>query len=314
MEKQLPLVVGKGGISAKILADSVSYYTGDRLTTFELEYPRFIHSEVMTHRMLSKNAASTRAIPVSRAIEQVQSNPAMPIHWGQNNPGMRSNNELTGVQLEAAKTSWRAALDAIISYVKVMSDPKGINGHKQWVGRWLETATMIKVVFTGTEFANLYWLRDHEDAQPEFHELARVMRQAQAESKPETLSGGDWHLPYITVDGGRYYAGGVELENLEVAKRVSVSCCAQVSYRRSDESVDKADKIIEMLNLGQPGKKAHASPTEHQGTPIITAPGVFDPARWDPGVTHIDREGSLWSGNLRGWVQHRQLIPYNAVH
>jgi hypothetical protein len=31
-----------------------------------------------------------------------------------------------------------------------------------------------------------------------------------------------------------------------------------------------------------------------------------------PGITHQDREGQLWSGNLRGWIQHRKLIPNEA--
>ena len=76
-------------IKAEIIADSISP-KGHRLTTFILEYPRFIHAEVMTHRVFSKNAASSRAIPIEKMIEQIQQNPAMPFWWGKNLSGMQA--------------------------------------------------------------------------------------------------------------------------------------------------------------------------------------------------------------------------------
>lgn len=170
-------MIGKGGISARVIADSVSP-DNIRITTFELEYPRFIHSEFMTHRLFSRNSSSTRAIPVSKMIELIEENPAMPIHWGENNPGMQSNKELDPTRKQAAEGLWKSCLNSVISHVKVMSDKIGINGHKQWVGRWLEPATFMKVVVTATEYNNFFWLRDHADAQPEIRELARVMKQA----------------------------------------------------------------------------------------------------------------------------------------
>ena len=75
-------VQGKGGISAKIIADSVSP-AGKRVTTYELNYPRFVHAEFMTHRLFSRNAASSRAIPVPKMIDNIKANTAMPIpSWG----------------------------------------------------------------------------------------------------------------------------------------------------------------------------------------------------------------------------------------
>ena len=52
-------------IEAKIIADSLSE-AGKRIVTFELQYQRFIHGEVMTHRLFSRNAMSSRAIPVKK--------------------------------------------------------------------------------------------------------------------------------------------------------------------------------------------------------------------------------------------------------
>ena len=74
-------VVGKGGISATIIAHSKSAVDSSEIITFELEYHRYIHGEFMTHRLFSRNAASSRAIPVSKMIELVKNSPAVPIHW-----------------------------------------------------------------------------------------------------------------------------------------------------------------------------------------------------------------------------------------
>ena len=74
-------------ITAKVIADSISK-SNKRIITFELEYPRFVHAEFMTHRLFSRNAASSRAIPVQRAMDLIKEDTAMPIHWGKNQPGM----------------------------------------------------------------------------------------------------------------------------------------------------------------------------------------------------------------------------------
>jgi len=305
-------VVGNGNIIARMVKDSINS-SGVRLRTFELEYPRFIHSELLTHRVLSKNSSSTRAIPVKRAIEIVQENTAMPIHWGENNPGMQSRQELDEQRKTEARKSWIEVRDVVIQHVRTMSDPTGINGHKQWAGRPLETFSFIKVVLTGTELGNLWHLRDHADAQPEFRELVRIMQQVSKQSVAQNLVAGQWHLPYIDLIDGKYYVSGEQV-SLDVAKKVSASCCAQVSYRRLDESIEKAQEIFEMLHVGDDsGQPAHASPLEHQATPMDSYSVPFSPQTWQPGVTHVRKDGSLWSGNLRGWIQHRQLIANEAV-
>jgi len=305
-------VVGNGNIIARMVKDSINS-SGVRLRTFELEYPRFIHSELLTHRVLSKNSSSTRAIPVKRAIEIVQENTAMPIHWGENNPGMQSRQELDEQRKTEARKSWIEVRDVVIQHVRTMSDPTGINGHKQWAGRPLETFSFIKVVLTGTELGNLWHLRDHADAQPEFRELVRIMQQVSKQSVAQNLVAGQWHLPYIDLIDGKYYVSGEQV-SLDVAKKVSASCCAQVSYRRLDESIEKAQEIFEMLHVGDDsGQPAHASPLEHQATPMDSYSIPFSPQTWQPGVTHVRKDGSLWSGNLRGWIQHRQLIANEAV-
>lgn len=292
-------------ISAKIVADSISQ--GKRITTFELEYPRFIHSELMTHRVFSRNAMSSRAVPIEKMIEQVRTSPAMPIHWGRNQGGMQAKEEVSGLKKEQSAIHWKWAGSQAAECAEWMSEA-GV--HKQVVNRLLEPFQTMKTVLTSTEFENFYWLRNHEDAQPEIKKLAEEMLKAQEESKPIPLLPGEWHLPYYGEHGALF--GSFSDEEVENAKAISASCCAQVSYRKLDDSLEKALNVYKRLVESEP---VHASPFEHQATPIselvddeCDKPWIY----WPNGVTHVDKEGRLWSGNFCGWIQHRQLIPNNV--
>ena len=319
-------MIGKGNISAKIIADSMSP-DGVRITTFELEYPRFIHSEVMTHRLFSRNAASSRAIPVAKAIELVKEKTAMPIHWGKNQPGMSAKEEWEafvmimhhhlgynhGMTHATREGAWEKARDKAIEVAQAYADA---GYHKQIVNRLLEPFTMIKVVVTATEYDNFFWLRNHPDAQPEIAELARVMwteytQGAGSDYQARALLAGadykavielkanEWHVPYFK-DG--FWNPDME-ESLEDALAISASCCAQVSYRKLDDSLEKAKDIFKRLVESKP---VHASPFEHQATPLTY--GMAGDVQVK-GTTHFDNKGNAWSGNFRQWVQHRQLIP-----
>jgi thymidylate synthase ThyX len=325
-------MIGKGNISAKIVADSVSP-DGVRITTFELEYPRFIHAEMLTHRLFSRNAASSRAIPVAKAIELVQTNTAMPIHWGKNQPGMSAEEECNEtVELlcqdviksdrllpeylcsETREDAWNIARDYAINVAESFNRS---GYHKQIVNRLLEPFTMIKVVCTATEYDNFFWLRNHPDAQPEIAELARLMWKEYNKSKPFPLKANEWHVPYykdgywkpsnygiLPDDGGPFYTiDGDGGNSLDDALAISSSCCAQVSYRKLDDSLEKARDIFKRLVESKP---VHASPFEHQATPLTY--GMAGDIQIK-GTTHFDNKGNAWSGNFRQWVQHRQLIP-----
>jgi hypothetical protein len=253
--------------------------------------------------MLSKNCASSRAIPVKKMTELVEENPAMPVWWGKNQPGMSAKEELDEINKEGAKQSWIAASKTAVAAVKVLTD---IGLHKQITNRITEPWQRMKTVITGTEWANLLWLRDHEDAQPEFAVLAQCIREEFVNSTPVKLRPGEWHVPYVTVDidemrNRAYYSNGTRI-TVEQALKLSSSCCAQVSYRNMNETLEKAFDIYDKL-VGSSHK--HASPFEHQATPMKVRVGF---EAWERGITHSDREHDLWSGNLRGWIQHRQLI------
>lgn len=303
-------------IKATIIAHSKSSVNGKEIVTFELEYPRFIHSELMTHRLFSRNAASSRAIPVAKMVEQVRNNPATPVHWGKNQPGMQAKEELDRATKDAVIFDWHGAAAAAAAHAKTMME---MGAHKQIVNRILEPFQWMKTVVTSTEWDNWYWLRNHPDAQPEIKRLAEVMWKAKEVSKPRLLQPGDWHVPYY--DDGSWISSVYEDNTLEESLAISASCCAQVSYRKLDDSLEKAKDIFAKLIESKP---CHASPCEHQATPMEES-GEFwdesgeygvnclcDPDTWQEGITHVDRNGNFWSGNFKGWLQHRQLIEDNV--
>lgn len=318
-------------ISAKIVADSINN-NGNRITTYELEYPRFIHAEFMTHRLFSRNAASSRAIPVERSIELIRENTAKPIHWGKNQPGMsakeennvlmsnswfpETNTERNAVGLVSRNEAWNIGRDLAIEVAEAFARA---GYHKQIVNRLTEPYAHIKVVCTATEFDNFFYLRCHKDAQPEIQELANQMYDARRLSVPKLLLPGSWHVPYYKDGFFDDASGDFSTEALYDAIAVSASCCAQVSYRRLDDTIEKALVIYKRLMESKP---AHASPFEHQATPmqevhfcddeqvlLVVHPdaGTLD----CNGITHFDRKGDAWSGNFKGWIQNRQLIDDN---
>jgi hypothetical protein len=303
---------GANGISARILADSISP-EGHRMTSMELEYPRFILAELNTHRMLSKNSASSRAIPIATMHRQIVESPATPVYWGKNQPGMSAKEEVSPDVMEFAEELWHKGMYEAIEIAAKLSS---IGLHKQIANRITEPWMMMKTVISGTEWANLLYLRNHPDAQPEFAELAQCIQDVLDLSSPTELQPGEWHLPYVDLyrsdyDGILHYIGpeGMPL-SIENARILSASCCAQVSYRRNDNSMEKAKMIYDKLINSTP---AHASPVEHQATPMNLTNWEVDPEYWQEGITHVSANCDLWSGNLRGWIQFRKLIPNEAV-
>jgi hypothetical protein len=299
-------------ISARVLQDSISP-EGVRFITLEIEYPRFILAELNTHRMLSKNSASSRAIPVHTLHEHIKQNTAQPVHWGKNQAGMQAREELNSEQQVYAQELWLKARDSALAYSQQMSD---VGLHKQVSNRITEPWMLMKTVISGTEWRNFFWLRNHPDAQPEIQLLAQKMQEAIQLSNPQLLLPGEWHVPYVStrrdpVSGHlAYFDGSDNLISAEQARIISASCCAQVSYRKTDASPEKAQKIFDQLINSQP---CHASPVEHQATPVddwMREANLSSLAKH--GITHQTTDGRLWSGNLCGWIQYRKTIPGEA--
>lgn len=259
-------------ITAEIVADSINVSSRKkRITSFVLTYPRFIHSELMTHRMFSRNAASSRAIPIQKFIEDVLTDPALPIHWGANQKGMQADNEVDEETKIKAMQIWNEARDSAVSYAKKLND---IGIHKQVANRLMEPFFHIKTLLTATEYDNFFKLRAHKAAQPEIRELAYKMQDAMKVSKPKELEIGEWHIPF----GDRFTDGLSIIQKLKIA----TARAARVSYKTFDGVINYDRDYTLHDTLLQEG---HYSPFEH------AAKATY----------------GVWA-NFCQWIQYRTLI------
>ncbi len=262
-------------MQVKIIANSVSP-SGVRLTTFQLKYQRFIHSELMTHRVFSRNASSSRAIPVMTMLKQVWNDPATPISWGKNKTGMQAETDLQGFSKWAAKKLWGVSGKFACLFAYAMTK---VGLHKQVANRILEPWQYIHVVLSATEFDNFFELRNHPDAQPEIQELAKEMQRQYNEAAINKMQIGEWHLPYI-------HESEKDLP-LEILKKVSAARCCRVSYLKHDGHTSTVDEDVKLHDRLVNAVPPHMSPVEHQA--VCTDDGEFN-------------------GNFYQWKQYRKFL------
>ncbi|WP_374335337.1 FAD-dependent thymidylate synthase [Methyloversatilis sp.] len=274
------------GITATVIADSVSH-EAKRLTTMLLRYPRIVHSEFMTHRVFARNASSSRAIPVRKMLSQVWNDPAMPVWWGWNRPGMQSVEELPKLRQKLSKAVWKTAGRAACVFAWVLMK---LGNHKQVANRVLEPWQFITVVVTATEWENFFRLRCHPDADPTIQQLATKMQLALSASKPELIGEGEWHLPFVRVE--EKYDVSIAMSDLP---KLSTARCARTSYNNHDGSKPVIARDFELFDDLIEREPQHASPSEHQAMPD-TRDSV---GNWKHPELH---------GNLRGWIQFRKTI------
>jgi len=278
-------------IEAKIVADSVGP-NGVRLTTFVLTYPRFIHAEFMTHRVFSRNASSSRAIPVKKQIQMINDNPAIPLAFTKNKAGMQGGEALVDDAHEKAVQAWLLGRDEAVKVADLLAD---LEVHKQYANRVLEPWAHITVVCTATDWDNFFALRCHEMAQPEIHALADLMYGEYHTNTPKEIKEGEWHLPFV---------GDLELECEKIEPRngfygvpikKSVARCARVSYLNHEGHMPTLQQDLELYERLLGSEPIHASPAEHQAQALSA----------DKGSYHL--------GNLRGWLQFRKTLEGENV-
>lgn len=262
-------------ISAKIITDSVNP-NGQRIITYLLKYPRLIHSELMTHRVFTRNASSSRAIPILKMIWSVWYEPAMPVSWGVNGRGMQAHGELAGLRRSLCIFFWLLAskVACIFSYILYK-----IGAHKQLANRITEPWSHMETLVTATEWGNFFNLRCHPAAQPEFRELALCMLEAYVQSTPKQLAWGEWHLPFAD----QFLEDGITEE--ELLKIVSARA-ARTSYKNFEGTIDRK-KDFELADSLVQNK--HMSPLEH-------AAMAGEPSEEQ-------------RSNFVGYIQYRKLIP-----
>lgn len=300
-------------ISAQIVADSRNAQ-GDRVTTFVLQFPRIVLAEFNTHRALSRNSASSRAIPFEKMLKLVKETPFIPIKWMKEHKGMQGSDFFTDEEAKELNLleDHLLARDYAVQQAKKQS-AKGLT--KQIVNRYLEPFMWHTVICTGTEWENFFALRAHPAAEIHIAALAELMLDAYNESNPKTLKAGEWHIPFgENIDDDRVMDAFSQLHiypnpnnkqviaNLiDLAKiKIATARCARVSYLNFEGKDDYiADiKLFDMLSTS-----GHWSPFEHCAVAMTDEEYFQD----DMGIG-LSYKYVGWSGNFRGFTQYRKTF------
>lgn len=315
-------------LASKATADHPPIYT------VRMRYPRIIHGEIMTHRMFSRNARSSRAVPVKTMLNEVRDIPFVPWHWGKNQKGMQADEECNEivwnqlVQMPLAGSGYGHPLDWKGKEIEttgvdrddawLMAAKRAFQSaeafmnagyHKQIPNRLLEPFSWIDTLITSTHWSNFLWLRDHEDAEPHLQDLARLVKQAIDEAEFQELAPGEWHLPYITADDLKEANfGPSQTPANNWLCQISAARCARISYKPFDGDASY-ERELDRYNMLVTADRVHASPLEHQATPdsfnrlVCEYAGEIDYS--DPETTW--RNPHL-HGNLPGWIQYRKTV------
>lgn len=273
-------------ISVIVVADSINA-NGVRLFTILAKYPRFIHAELMTHRGLSKNTSSSRAIPVEKMLAEIVRNPAMPEFWGLNQSGMQAKGEVRGVARWLAKKLWRTARWPAVAASWLMHK---VGIHKQLANRLVEPWQHVTVLISGTDrcWHHFFGLRAHPDAQPTFQVLAYRILDRYLGHTPNIVKPGGYHMPF-----GDYLPDDVP-DRMKL--KIATGRSARLSYLTHDgeRSAAKDIGLHERLIAADP---AHASPFEHCAMSVpFVRPGLR--SNFDVG----------YGADSSGWLQYRKTF------
>lgn len=280
----------------KIIKDSLAE-NGRRLTTITATYPRFIHSEIMTHRDRARNAASSRAIPWPKMMAAITDTPVVPIRFGSEQRGMQ-----TGGEIENHAEAERIWLEARDNAVRSAQQLAELGVHKSICNRLTEPWMWITVVMSATEWANFFRLRCHHDAEIHFQRIAGMIRDALEASEPDMMDEGDWHLPFVERSDIQELEATLQSQNIgavdlaaveEAACKISTARCARVSYLSHEGKRDLAADLQLFERLVQGSGFGHWSAHEHVATPA---------------ASHNHRSGPFF-----GWVQYRKHFANENV-
>lgn len=287
----------------KIITHSVGEKSPPIITA-HFRYWRGIHPEIMTHRVFSRNARSSRAVPISKILEEVRVDPFIPRYWGRNQKGMQAgeeNNTKVMIPLRLERGDWAEPgpdIDSLVDHtreeawlhardeaVKAAEAFANAGYHKQLVNRLLEPFMWIDTLITSTHWKNFFALRDHKDAEPHFRDLAHLAKEVFSKSEPTLLRNGQWHTPFIKDE---------EKQTIPINNVLDISAarCARISYTPFDGN----SNVIAELERAHKLKNypVHASPFEHQAL-----------------VDNNLQFSKNW-GNFYGWVQNRTTIVGNV--
>jgi thymidylate synthase ThyX len=330
----------KTKINAKIVADSCDI-RGNRITSVLVTIPRIVLAELNTHRMFSRNSASSRAIPFERMVKAVKDDPFIPIAWQKDHSGMQGTeymehgiNDLIDNHLRARDAAVERATEA---------NQRGLT--KQLCNRYLEPFMWHTVLITSTEWENFFALRcpqygllteeglkhfrsqndyfkaggvisgtdinieflkiNKSGAEIHIQAAAEAIYDAMNESTPMALKDGMWHIPFSD-----------KLNNPEMGTaygylhgiKVATAMCARTSYTVvGNEKEMTYAKLIEIHDRMVSQVPFHASPFEHCAR-VMTEDEYYTNVRGKLMFRNQPHEIYGWCRNFRGFIQYRHII------
>ena len=249
-------------------------------------------AEFNTHRMLSRNSASSRAVPFETMLKRVQENPFIPMRWMKDHKGMQGAEYFEDPSdIKELEATWLVAKDEAVSMAELLSE-QGLT--KQIVNRLLEPFMWHTVIVTASEWENFFALRAHEAAEIHIQHLAHMMLDEYNKSTPNLLNVGEWHIPFGKImDEDRIEheirsemedpAYQITEEDIAAAKlQIATARCARVSYTNYEGKDDYGADIRLHTLLSSMG---HWSPFEHCAKAM---------------------EANYFSGNFCGFEQYRK--------
>ena len=334
-------------IEAKIIADSINKQ-GNRITTMILTFPRFILAELNTHRMFSKNSASSRAIPFKKMIKMCEEDPFIPIAWQSHHSGMQGNEYITNLKkIEHAKDSWISASKQAILMAKILDNCEIT---KQLCNRLLEPFMWHTVLLTATEFDNFFNLRcpkycdkvytynskkdyikdndlnsindvstdywrqiNKSGAEIHMQALAESMWDVMNESTPKLLQPGEWHAPYQDKIDLQELGKITDSYNFTSKKNIEarLKICSSRCARLSYMTQDGAIDYQKDLELyDRLASSGHASPMEH----ICRVLTDYEYNNLGRSVRNTDGTFSFqkgWVDNFKGFISYRRILNFS---
>lgn len=326
----------KTKINAQIVAHSINQQ-GDELISVLVTFPRIILAEVNTHRMLSKNTSSSRAIPFNKMLETIQNDPFIPIAWQKEHKGMQGTEYWT-TDIDKLELEWLQARNKAVFQATTLHD-SGVT--KQLCNRLLEPFMWTTMLITGPKsgwdnFFNLRcpqydylgtffkskkdciretnaslsiedeltWLQ-HNKGQAEIHmmALAESIYDAVNESTPKILIPGEWHIPFEDKIKQEFALIPVQF-TIPDSVKISTAMAARTSYTTVGEEKRLDYKAMIGLHdrlLAQ--DPPHSSPLEH------CAQAMTKEEYWSFfGTTAQNTKGNGWCNNFKGFIPYRYMV------
>jgi hypothetical protein len=328
----------------RVLAATYNPISNTKMISFLVDFPTVLLAELRTHRIItqgslyehseltdiSMSANSARAIPSKTYLQKILENPFTPI-WTGKQAGMSGSN-ITEQQKEQATHLWLEHLQSDIvdtGTAQYVEDLIELGIHKQNCSRLLSPYAYTTCILSGTEWDNLFFLRLGKDAQPEFKEIAILLK--------KLYDSADWkeskyHIPFEDEIKHQYW-GKIEnsflnvpeplikgaTKELDVLMKVSASMCAKLSYNTQDNE-DALEKHLDRANMLIESK--HQEPFSHQAVAMsedeyemFTVTKLVNHKYVNGNFNHINSLGGLQQivekgkcYNLTGFISQRYIL------